>query len=148
MSLTCLDLLAEARVVALQEELGQLRDVFGALAQRRQLDRDDVDSIEEVLAEPPFLDRLLEVDVGRGDQPELRLDRFAAADALDLAFLDRAKQLGLEIEPQIADFVEEQRAVRRELELAELLAVRAGERAAFVSEQRALGELAREWPRG
>ena len=51
-----------------------------------------------------------------------------AADPLDLAFLNRAQQLGLQVEPQIADLVEEQRAVRRELELAELLPVRAGER--------------------
>ena len=72
-----LDLLPEPRVVALQEELGELRDVLGALAQRRQLDRDDVDPVVEVLAEAPFLDRLLEVDVGRGDQPELGLDRLA-----------------------------------------------------------------------
>ena len=64
---------------------------------------------------------LLEIDVGRGDQAEVGLDRLGAADALDLAFLDRAQQLGLQIEPQVADLVEEQRAARRELELAELL---------------------------
>ena len=44
-----------------------------------------------------------------------------AADALDLPFLDRAQQLGLQIEPQVADLVEEQRAAGRQLELAELL---------------------------
>ncbi len=65
------------------------------------------------------------------------------AHALDLAFLDRAQQLGLQVEPQIADLVEEQRAARGELELAELLPVRAGERAALVAEERALGQLAR-----
>ena len=138
-----LDRLPEPRVVAAQEELGELRDVLGALAQRRQLDRDDVDPVVEVLAEPPFLDRLLEIDVGRRDQAELGLDRLGAADALDLAFLNRAQQLGLQVEPQVADLVEEQRAVRRQLELAELLPVRAGERAALVAEQRALGQLAR-----
>src|SRR5439155_8916849 len=41
------------------------------------------------------------------------------------------------------DFVQEQRAVRRELELAELLAMSAGERAALVAEECALDELAR-----
>ena len=106
-------LLAEPRVVAPQEELGQLRHVVDAVAQRRHPDRDDVDPVVEVLAEPPFLDRLLEVDVGRGDQAELGLDRLGAADPLDLALLDRAQQLGLQVEPQVADLVEEQRAVRR-----------------------------------
>jgi hypothetical protein len=34
-----------------EEELGELPDVFGAVAQRRQLDRDDVDPVVEILAE-------------------------------------------------------------------------------------------------
>src|SRR6185295_7097653 len=138
-----LDFLPEAGVVAAQEEIGELRDVLGALAQRRQLDRDDVDSIEEIFAEAAVLHRLLEIDVGGGDQAELGLDRLAAADPLDVALLDRAQQLGLQVAPQSANLVEEQRAVGGELELPELLPVRAGERAALVAEQRALGELAR-----
>src|SRR5205823_5038897 len=81
--------------------------------------------------------------VRRRNQPELRLDRFRAADAFDFAFLNRAEQLRLQIQPEVADFVEEQRAVARELELAELLPVRAGKRAALVPEQRALRQLAR-----
>src|SRR5437868_5540378 len=71
-------------------------------------------------------------------------DRDEALDEiLELAFLDRAQQLRLQIHPQIADLVEKQRAVGRQLELAELLPVGAGEGAALVAEQRALGELAR-----
>ena len=42
---------------------------------------------------------------------------------------------------QIADLVEEERAARRELELAKLLTNRAGECALLVSEERALDEL-------
>ena len=49
-------------------------------------------------------------------------DRPRAADALDLALLHRPQQLALQVEPQVADLVEEQRAARRQLELAELLA--------------------------
>src|SRR5207248_2632906 len=65
------------------------------------------------------------------------------ADAFDLSLLDRAQQLRLEIDAEIADLVEKQRAVGRQLELAQLLAMRARERAAFVAEERTLGELAR-----
>ena len=53
---------------------------------------------------------LLEIDVGGGKETEFGLDRFGAADALDLAFLNRPEQLRLEVEPQIADLVEKQRA--------------------------------------
>src|SRR5262249_39047608 len=114
----------------------------GPLAQRRQLDRNDVDPVVEVFAELAFLDGAFQVDVGRGDETEFRLDRLGAADTLDFAFLNRPQQLGLKIEAQIADLVQEQRAVRRELDLAELLSMCAGKGAALVSEQRALRELA------
>ncbi len=63
---------------------------------------------------------------------------------LDLAFLNGPQQLGLQVEPQVADFVEEQCAVRGQLELAELLPNCAGERAALVAEQHALGEVRRD----
>src|SRR4029077_11514978 len=99
----------------------------------RQLDWDHVDPVVEVLPEPAVLDRLFEVDVGRGYQPELGLDRLAPSDAFDLALLDGAQQLGLQVQAEVADFVQEERAVRRQLELAELLAVGAGERAALVA---------------
>ena len=143
-----LDVLAELDVVAAEEEPRQLRQILDAIAQRRHPDRDHVEPVVQVLAEPPFLDRLLEIDVGGGDESEIRLDRMRAADALDLFLLDRAQQLGLQLVAQIADLVEEQRAAGGQLELAELLPDRAGERALLVSEERALDELPAEWPRG
>ena len=132
--------------VALEEQPRQLRQILEAIAQRRHPDRNDVDPVVEILAEAAFLHRALEIDVGRRDQAEVGLDRFRAADPFDLAFLDRAQQLRLQVEPQIADLVEEQRAARRQFELAELLLHRAGERAALVAEERALDQLVRESP--
>ena len=70
-------------------------------------------------------------------------DRPRAADPFDLAFLDRAQQLGLQVRLEVADLVEEQRAAVGQLELADALLDRAGERALFVAEQRALDQLAR-----
>ena len=136
--------LAELAAVALEEQPRQLREIVDALAQRRHADRNDVDPVVQVLAEPAVLHRLLEIDVGRRHQAEVGLDRLQAADALDLAFLNRPQQLGLQVEAQVADLVEEQRASGRELELAELLLVRAGERAALVAEQRALDQFVRD----
>src|SRR5205085_10673773 len=67
--------------------------------------------------------------------------RFRPPDPLDLPFLYRPQQLGLEIEAQVANLVEEQRSARRELELSELLAMRAGKGASLVPEQRAFDEV-------
>src|SRR5262249_32910437 len=105
-----------------------------------QLNRDDVDPVKQVLPELAFFDRLLQVHVGRGDQAELGLNRLGPADAFDLPFLDGSQELRLEVEAQVADFVKKQRSVGGELEFPELLAVRAGERAALVAEEGALGQ--------
>ncbi len=59
----------------------------------------------------------------------------AAAEALDFAFLQHAQQLGLQAERHLGDFVEQQRAALRLLELAGVRGVRAGEGAALVAEQ-------------
>ena len=69
--------LVEARVVALEEEVDELRQILDALAQRRQAHRNHVEAVEEVLAERAVLDGALEVDVGRRNQAERRLDRLA-----------------------------------------------------------------------
>src|SRR6185436_11372722 len=122
-----LDVAPELHVVASQEEVGELGNVFDAVPERRHPDRNDVQAEVEVLAEAPLAHRLVEVDVGGRDQPEAGLDRVRAADAFDLAFLDGAQQACLQIHPQIADFVEKQGAAGGELELADLLADGAGE---------------------
>jgi hypothetical protein len=67
-----------------------------------------------------------------------------AADALDLAGLDRAQELGLRLEREVADLVEEERAGVGELELALLRLHRAGERALLVAEELALDQVLRD----
>ena len=58
-----------------------------------------------------------------------------AAEALEPSFFERAQQLRLADERQIADFIEEQRAVVRHLETPGLPIVRAGERPLLVTKQ-------------
>ena len=99
--------------VARQEALRQHRDVDLPLAQRRQADRERVDAVVEVFAEPAVADELLERAVGRRNQPEVDRDRLVAAEALEAALLEDAQQLGLGDQRHVADFVEEQRAVVR-----------------------------------
>ena len=69
-----------------------------------------------------------------------------AADALELLLLQHAQQLDLRVERQLADLVEEDRAVVGELEAALLLLHRAGERAALVAEELAFDERGRQRP--
>ena len=76
-------------------------------------------------------------------QPHVHLDRLRAAEALELLLLQHAQQLGLQLRGDVADLVEEQRPLVRQLEAADLLADGAGEGALLVAEQLALQQ-----PRG
>ncbi len=124
-----------------EEVQRQLRHVLEALAQRRHPDREDVEAVVEILAELAVLDQLDHVAVGGRDQAEVDLDRLLGADRIDLAFLQRAQQLDLGVERQLADLVEEQRAAVGLLELADALVDGAGERALLVAEQDALDQV-------
>src|SRR5262249_7289392 len=65
---------------------------------------------------------------------------------LELPFLNRAKQLALELERNLADFVEEERAAISGLKPSGSIAHSAGERALYVTENLALEHLSRNRP--
>ena len=67
-----------------------------------------------------------------------------AAEALELALLEHAQQLGLDGRRHLADFVEKQHAAVGLLDAARLGADRAGEGAALVAEQLRLEQLIRK----
>ena len=98
------------------------------------------------------LDGGLKIAVGGGDDPYVDLDRPAAADALELAFLQDAQEFGLERPRNVADLVEEEGAPVRLLEAPLARFDRAGEGAAFVAEEFRLeqrfGGRHRSWPMG
>jgi len=62
------------------------------------------------------------------------------ADRLDLVSLDRAQQLGLEAQRQLADLVKEKGSAIGRAEVAERILAGVGERSAHVSEQLGFGE--------
>ena len=130
--------------VLLEEVLDQQRDVVLALAQRRQLHGDDVQPVVQVLAELAFVHHVAQIDVGRGDDPDVDLDRLDAAEAHELALLDDAQQLGLRLERDVADLVEEDRALVGELEQPLLRVDGAGEGALDVTEQVRLEQVGRQ----
>ena len=117
---------------------GQIRDVLAPLAQRHQVELQDAEAVIEIAAETAGRRLDGEVAVGRGNHADVGLSRLERADALDFAVLDRAQQLGLQRQRQLADLVEKQRAVVGVLEQADLGVGGAGERAAHVAEQLAL----------
>src|SRR5690606_10813871 len=97
------------------ERLDEQRDVLTALAERRQIDVQDVQPEIQVAAEPSDLDELTQRLVGGCDDAHVDLDLGLAAESSEPLLLERAQQLRLSRERHLADLIEEQRAAVRQL---------------------------------
>ena len=126
------------------EVVHERRDLVAAFAQRRNAQPDDIQAVEQIFAEPTVVDRCLEVGVGRGDDADVDGQRRGLAERGDLARFEEAEQLGLQIEAQLADFVEEEGAAAGGADEARVVAVGAGERAAAMAEELAFEQIARD----
>ena len=127
---------AELARALLQEVARQQRDVLAPLAQRRQAQADDVEAMEQVLAERALAcTRSSRFWWVAAMTRTLAFDRLVAADAVELAVGQHAQQPRLQVERHVADLVEEQRAAVGLLEAAAAHRLRAGEGAALVAEQ-------------
>ena len=93
-----------------QEEAGEMRDFFAPIAQRRNHDPDDGEPVVKIFAELALGHALLQVGIGRGEHADVNALRPRFAERHDLALLEKAQQLRLHVQRQVADFVEEQRA--------------------------------------
>ena len=119
-----------------QEVLDQRWNVLAALAQRRHRQVDDVEAVEQILAERPLRDHVAQVAVGRGDDAHVDPARDAVgADLLHLAGFHEPEQQPLHAQGHLADFVEEDAAAVGHLELALLVAIGAREASLHVTEE-------------
>ncbi len=80
----------------MQERLDQQRDVLATVAERRYLDDDDAEAIEEILTESLLRDLAIEIHVGCRHHAHVHAHHAARADRAYLAFLEHAKQLHLQ----------------------------------------------------
>ena len=98
---------------------GEQRQVLQPLAQRREVNRKDIQPEVEILAEEALAaiassSRRLVAAITRTSTRTVRL----AAHPLDLARLQHPEQLGLGLEAQVADLVEQEGAAVGQLEAA------------------------------
>jgi hypothetical protein len=94
-----------------EEVLGQYDHVSTAFSEGRQHDAHDVQTKEQVLAEPAGEDGSLQVLVGRRDDADVDLDARSPPDPGDLAILEDVKKLGLQGRVQVADLAQEDGAL-------------------------------------
>src|SRR6266566_842822 len=127
-------------VEARDEVLDERREVVAPLSKRRERDREHAQPIVQIAAELARLDHAPEVAVRGGDDADVEPPHAGGAERPHLAVLHDAQELRLERGHEVLDLVEEERAAIGELQHARALLHRAGEGAARVSEELALGE--------
>lgn len=122
------------------EVTGEKRDVVGAIAKGRGGDGEDLEAVVEIAAEEFVAHHFGEVSIGGGDQTDIDGDGANATEAFERFFLEGTEKLGLEVERDVADFIEEEGAAVGHFEASDLLGKRAGEGATFVAEEFAFEE--------
>src|SRR3546814_612586 len=113
---------------------GQHEDVFAPLLQWRQLQRDDVQPIEQILPEAAFSDFTAEVIVRCSDDAYVDRHRCSRAYGPYFMLFQNSQQLGLRRERHVADFVKKYRAAVGCQKQARAAAIGASERACDVAE--------------
>src|SRR3989441_5504831 len=132
-----------APLVQRQEVRRQTWDVLRPLAQRRQDDAEDVETVQEVLAEPTGAHQLVDIAVGGHDDADVYRDRSHPAHPAQLAVIEHLEELRLHLRRHLSELVEKQRSALCELEEPRLLGHRTGERASLVPKELVLEEVVR-----
>ena len=93
-----------------RKAIGQGQDVFAAFAQRRQVQGDDVEAIEQVFAEAAVAHHVFKVEVGGRQNAHIGPAGDRVADTLVFLVLNETQQLWLQGQRKVADLIEKQRA--------------------------------------
>ncbi len=99
------------------------------------MDWEDVQSIVEIVTKLAIGDHLFQIAISGGDQANVGLDQFIAAQTFKLLLLQYAQQFGLKLQRHVAHFIEEQRAFIGQLETSNPLRAGPGKRAALMTKQ-------------
>src|SRR5438270_3439630 len=130
--------------VPAQEVLRQRPDVLGPVPQRRDDDAQHVQPVEEIGAEAPRVRCIANGAVGRRHDAGVHRAGPARPQARHRALLQRAEELRLQVERQLDDVVEQERATVGQLEFPRAAArAGAGECPGLVAEELALEQLPR-----
>ena len=120
--------------------VGQGGDILRSLAKRREVNRDHIEAVVEVLAEGALADHRFEVAVGGSDHAHIHADRLRPSNTLELALLKHAQELHLHRQADIADLIEQECATVSALEPADMPRQRVRECALLVAEKLAFEE--------
>src|SRR5882724_11264250 len=119
----------------IQEMASQDGDVRGAIAEWRNEKRNDVETVEKVLAKTAMQNFLFEILIRGGKHADIDATGLVRADRFEALLFEHAQHFGLRAETHIADFIEEESAAIGLLKLANFVVAGAGEAAFDVAEK-------------
>src|SRR5260370_23496238 len=91
----------------------KFRNIRFSLAERWQRNRENIQTIVQILSEFTVTDHLPQISIGRRDDTHIDARGTSAAYGLELALLEDAKQLGLKLPCHVSDFIKKQLASAR-----------------------------------
>src|SRR5688500_9196174 len=127
-----------------QKVLRQYRNVVSALAQRRQLNLDGVESKQQILAKPSLGHFSMQVGIRRRQQSHIHLLRLGRSDSLKITRLQHSQQLRLQVQRHVSNLVEKQRSAVCEFKTSNTIALRVSKRTTHVPKQFAFENTFRE----
>src|SRR6266566_690389 len=134
------DALPQPGAMLLRKVSDQEWNVPRPFAKRWQANRDDAQPVVEIGTERTSLNGLLQVPVCRGNDPHVHADGLVTADPLEVALLEHAEQLRLQLQRQIPDLVQEERTPVGELKPPNASSQSARECTLLMSKQFALDQ--------
>ena len=121
-----------------EKMLNQQGDVRPPLAQRRQVDADHIQTIEEIRSKDALSHQVLEVRIRGADDPRIDRKAVPSADRSNDSFLQGTQELALHVFRHVADLVKEEHSLVRRGEQALTIFVGPGEGALYMPEELAL----------
>src|ERR1700756_480417 len=89
--------------------IDEQRYIACSFAKRRKPDGKNVQPIIQVHAEPPFRYHLLKILICRRNDPHIHSSGLRTPESFELLLLNGAQELGLKLDRQFANFIEEKR---------------------------------------
>src|SRR3984885_5552100 len=130
-----IDRLAHSSCGLLYKMLHQQRNILRTFPQGRNVDRKHIQAIIEIAAKLLVQDHSFQVTMGRGHNAHICFLCPRATQPLKFPLLQDTEKLWLQLERDIADFIQEQRALMCYLKSAELLCDRTGNPCSFMAKQ-------------
>ena len=116
----------------------QRDDVVAPIGQARQIDRDDLQPVIEILAKGTFGNGVFQIAIRCRQHANINANGFVLAHAHDFAALQHSKKLDLSRHRHVADFVQEECTAVGVFESADSVGLGVGVGAPYMSEQFAL----------